>query len=106
MSFNKLPASIQELAKHLPAPVTFHPAEDGGYWVESSEFPNCFATGDNYEEASRNFKFALFDYFDVPDKIQLEEGLYYQINELPDSTVEKKEVKTADLERKRDFAYT
>lgn len=104
-SNSKIHAPILELSSKLPAVVTFHKAQDGGFWVDSPSFPNCFAAGDNLADASKNFKFALFDYFDVPKRDQKEEALIYQVLELTDSAASNKEEKTASLVPSPVFVY-
>ncbi|OGY30153.1 MAG: hypothetical protein A3F35_00655 [Candidatus Woykebacteria bacterium RIFCSPHIGHO2_12_FULL_45_10] len=79
------PTALQELNQRLPATVVFSSAEDGGFWVEAPSFPGCFASGDTLNEASRNFKLAIFDYFDVPQESQDEKFLIYQEPDLTDS---------------------
>lgn len=83
------PAALQELSSKLPATVSFMDSKEGGYWVRSEDLPGCFAQGDSLHEASRNFKLAVFDYFDIPKRYHNENLLFYVASNL----FEEKEVK-------------
>ncbi len=42
----------------------FHPAEEGGYWVEVPSLPGCFSQGETKEEALENIKEAIALYIE------------------------------------------
>ena len=77
-----LPSEIKDLASKLPEDVTFHASDKGGFWVDSPNLPGCFAQGDTLNEASINFKSAVFDYFDIPSELQKSIILSYQSENL------------------------
>ncbi|MEW5773046.1 MAG: type II toxin-antitoxin system HicB family antitoxin [Thermodesulfobacteriota bacterium] len=55
------------LARYL---ALFHPAEEGGYWVEFPDFPGCITQGDTLDEARAMAEDALAGYVEI----MLEEG--------------------------------
>jgi len=63
--------ALREMARIFPIVVSVHRAEDGGYWVEAPQLGGCFSSGDTVAIALHNFKLAIFDYFDIPLKLQL-----------------------------------
>lgn len=83
---DKVPKSVRKMAQAFPATGKVHKAEDGGYWVESPQLTGCFASGDTVGETLHNFKFAIFEYFDVPKKYQNPNFLEIQMKEIPEPT--------------------
>lgn len=70
-------AKLLNMASVFPATVVVHKAQDGGYWVESPQFSGCFASGDTMSSALNDFKYCIFDYFDIPEKSQNVKALKY-----------------------------
>ncbi|MBU0700184.1 type II toxin-antitoxin system HicB family antitoxin [bacterium] len=43
--------------------VVLHPAEEGGYWVESPALHGCYSQGETVEEAMANMREAIETHF-------------------------------------------
>jgi len=83
-SNHKLPREIKELIQAFPIEGKLHKAEDGGYWVESPQLSGCFATGDTPKQALHEFKYAIYEYFDVPKEYQLSKAMVIEAVESPE----------------------
>jgi predicted RNase H-like HicB family nuclease len=81
-------SKLLNMASAFPATVVVHKATDGGYWVESPQFGGCFASADTIRRALDDFKYCLFDYFDIPKKSQKPNGLRYVSTDFPEPTSE------------------
>lgn len=88
---SQFPKSLQSLAASFPVLACMHYAKDGGYWIESPQLGGCFASGDTPQEAAHNFKFAIYEYFDVPEKYHKPEWLMFSAVELPLPTAKQSE---------------
>lgn len=80
----QLPRQIRELIQSLPIDGVLHKAEDGGYWVESPQLSGCFASGDTPKQALHEFKYAIYEYFDIPSKYQHATSLVIEAVESPE----------------------
>ena len=61
---------LRNMMQVFPLMAQVHKAEDEGYWVECAQLGGCFAEGNSVREALHNFKFAIFEYFDISKKHQ------------------------------------
>ncbi|MBU6389844.1 type II toxin-antitoxin system HicB family antitoxin [Patescibacteria group bacterium] len=94
-----MPEQLMEMLSAMPVMVIFSPDDDGkGYWVESPDLLGCFAAGADIKEASKNFKDAVFEYFDVPRELHKRGLLQYGMNDL-ESLMESPKPTTITLER-------
>jgi len=81
---------IKEMVATFPILITVHKAEDGGYWVEAPQLGGCFSAGKSVAEAIHSFKFAIFEYFDIPKKLQRPEGIEMRALDIPEPVSSKK----------------
>jgi len=82
--------TLREMVNVLPVVVSVHKAEDGGYWVEAPLLGGCFSAGKTLSEALHNFKFAIFEYFDVPTRLQKPDSLELRALDIPEPKNSKK----------------
>ena len=78
--------SILEMVTEFPMTIWIYSEEDGGFSIQSARLATCFASGDTLKQALNNFKFAMFDYFDVPLAKQDTNLVSYKFIELPDAS--------------------
>ena len=76
--------TLKEMALAFPIDLSVHKAEDGGYWVEASRLGGVFSEGTSVAEALHNFKLSVFDYFDIPKKLQKPECLEIRALDIPE----------------------
>ena len=61
--------------------ITIHRGEDGIFWAESPDVPNCYTQGKNIDETIAKMKDAIFTHFEVsardsdPRRLNTEEEL-------------------------------
>ena len=68
----------------FPLKINVYSEPDGGYSISSPRLATCFASGDSLRDALHNFKFAMFDYFDIPLSKQNPNMVTYKFVDIPD----------------------
>lgn len=82
--------ALRTMAETFPLIVVVHAAEDDGFWIESPQLGGCFAEGATVGKALHNYKFAIFDYFDIPKRYQKTEAFRIEAVDLPEPSSSKK----------------
>lgn len=84
----KFKKNVDEMVAEFPMKVWVYSEPDGGFSVQSPRLATCFASGDTLPKALHNFKYALFDYFDIPLAKQNTNMITYKFVDLPEPDVE------------------
>ena len=80
----KYKQNLEEMVAQFPMKVYIYSEPDGGFSVQAPRLATCFASGKTLREALHNYKFAMFDYFDIPMAKQDPNMVTYKFVEIPD----------------------
>lgn len=91
MATNKLHARVSEMVAEFPMKIVVYGEPEGGFSIQAPRLATCFASGDTLSQALRNFKFAIFDYYDIPMAKQDPNLVSYKFIDLPEPNTEVEE---------------